>query len=247
MTIAEQIVRAKNDYYEVYNAGNYTERENFWHNVWYEPDGSLRTYYRNAFGTWCNVNTFKPIYLDEVIQITGTNGIEMFKSFNRNRGADAELLDMSEFCRHFDFSGITTADSLFRDARVKNVTVNLEDCTNMSYAFAHVNGGAFENITLKVSGKCTNYTNAFANTTTLKTITFTDDSLIAANIGFAQSKSLTKESIISIINALSADATNKTLTLNKIAVVAAFGTDYDSSTEWTTLKNSKSNWTIALS
>lgn len=61
------------------------------------------------------------------------------------------------------------------------------------------------------------------------------------------SKVLTKASIISVINALSLNTTGTTLTLNKTAVQNAFGTDYDSSTEWVTLKNSKSNWTITLS
>ena len=66
----EQKVKELNDELEsiLYgtDTGGRSWRENFWHNIWYEPDGSLRTYYRNAFGTWCNVNTFKPIYIDEL-------------------------------------------------------------------------------------------------------------------------------------------------------------------------------------
>ena len=51
----------------------------------------------------------------------------------------------------------------------------------------------------------------------------------------------------SIINALSTETTGTILSLNKSAVQKAFGTtNLDSSTEWTTLKNLKSNWTITL-
>lgn len=64
-------------------------------------------------------------------------------------------------------------------------------------------------------------------------------------------KVLTKESILSMMQTLSDTVDGKTLTLNSAAVDAAFETsvgaaDGSSSSEWTAIVNSKSNWTIAL-
>ena len=73
------------------------------------------------------------------------------------------------------------------------------------------------------------------------------EGVIANNLSMAACSKLSKASIESVINALSTTTTGKTLSLSKTAIQSAFGTNYDSSTEWTTLKNSKSNWTITLS
>lgn len=55
---------------------------------------------------------------------------------------------------------------------------------------------------------------------------------------------LSRASIESVINALSATATGQTLTLSKTAVNAAFGST--ATADWQALKASKSNWTISL-
>lgn len=63
---------------------------------------------------------------------------------------------------------------------------------------------------------------------------------------------LNRESIESVINALSPTATGKTLTLKKAAVNNAFKVDVDDPTtypedsDWYKLRNSKSNWTISF-
>ena len=231
---------------EVYKAGKQAERENFWHNIWYKADGTVRTDFQFMFGNSWDADNFKPIYLEEIIRVTASNASGMFKFFNRNGTTKTEPIDLAEFCSHFDFSNTTTTREMFCDARVKNVTVDLSNSADCTSLFNNGNGGTVDNIHIKITEKCTNLLSAFVSANKLKTIIFTDDSVIAANIDLKWSP-LTKESIISVINALSAEATGKTLTLKKTAVQAAFGTDYDSSTEWTTLKNSKSNWTIALS
>lgn len=62
---------------------------------------------------------------------------------------------------------------------------------------------------------------------------------------------LTKQSIINVINALSATVTDQTLTLNANAVKVAFeknsgAKDGNTSEEWLALIATKSNWTITL-
>ena len=62
---------------------------------------------------------------------------------------------------------------------------------------------------------------------------------------------LSKASIENIIGCLSTDSTGQSITLSQTAVKKAFETsaganDGNTSTEWTTLANSRSNWTISL-
>ena len=234
---------------EVYNQGvtdgRQAEREEFW-------DGFFKSkfwYGRFSGGGW-NVDTFKPIYPQEKITPSGashqTSVERMFWKFGMEPTYQMPIVDLAEFCSHFDFSQVTNADDMFWDARAKNINIDLSSCTKLLSTFRGGNGGSLDNITLTVSELCTNFGNAFLAQTSLKNITFTDNSVIAASIKFAQSP-LNKQSIISVINALSSTASGQTLTLKKTAVQSAFGTNYDSSTEWTTLKNSKSNWTISLS
>lgn len=104
---------------------------------------------------------------------------------------------------------------------------------------------SIETIVLLDVNSRTTFSNTFASCTLLKEIRMSGE--IGNNIVFAACVSLSKDSIISIINTLSPTIQSKTLTLNEEAVQTAFGTtDLDSSTEWNTLKSSKSNWTITL-
>lgn len=85
----------------------------------------------------------------------------------------------------------------------------------------------------------TDYPNTFMNCASLKNITIVGT--IGKSISLAQSP-LTKESIMSVFNALSTEVTGQTATFKKTAVDAAFSAD-----EWEALKATKTNWTYALS
>jgi hypothetical protein len=227
--------------------GKQAEREEFWHDVWYEEDGSLRKNFVNGFsGSSWNEKTFKPIYPPEKITTATGGGCKgMFYYFNRNTRFNNSPIDMTDFCKHFSFENCTDLTSLFQDARAENIDIDLSNCTNATNLFNMGNGGSVDNVRIKITDKCTNFTSAFASASSLKTLIFTEDSIIAQTIDLKYSP-LSKESIVNTINTLSTETTTKTLTLKKTEVQNAFGTDYDSSTEWTTLKNSKSNWTITL-
>ena len=86
------------------------------------------------------------------------------------------------------------------------------------------------------------FNKCFDNCGLLENITIEGE--IPLSISFAQSTKLTKESIKSIINALSATASGQTLTLSATAVTNAFGSV--TAVEWTSLIGGKSNWTISL-
>lgn len=89
----------------------------------------------------------------------------------------------------------------------------------------------------------------FYNCNVLENLTFTG--VIGATFSLQWSTKLTKASITSIVNALSTTTSGLSVTLSKTAVNKAFKTsvganDGSTSTEWTTLIATKSNWTISL-
>ena len=93
------------------------------------------------------------------------------------------------------------------------------------------------------------YNAAFRNNHSLKNIVF--EGVINGDIDFRWSTLLTKDSIISIINALNTSASSLTCTLSKTAINKAFETseganDGQYSADWSSLVASRSNWTISL-
>lgn len=242
MTISEQIVRAKTDYDDVWDAGKQAERERFWDT--YQDYGN-RTSYAYAFAGdgWVSTELLPPKY-PMILGKGSTNNLGIFKHFNTT---SEKRYDMTGICRLLDCSQASVLTEMFADSRVENITLDLSNCTTATSMFhCGTRGGNIDKVYLKVTSKLVSAASMFNYCRNLGTLRFTEDSEIVTSISLNLSP-LTKESIISVINALSAEVTGKTLTLKKTAVQAAFGTDYDSSTEWTTLKNSKSNWTIALS
>ena len=79
----------------------------------------------------------------------------------------------------------------------------------------------------------------FANCISLSEIKFFGIIPATLNMGACP---LSKESLISVVNALSSTATGQTLTLKKISVNNAFTDD-----EWNALIGAKTNWKITLS
>lgn len=236
---------------EVYNKGGIDGAQSEYDRFWdaYQQNGN-RTHYGGAFGgTGWTKDTFKPKY--PIIPVGTVVCDFMFYNFNRISvsGAD-DLVDFADI--NIDFSGSKRFANTFQDARIKNLFVDASNATNMSSAFNAGNGGYIENLTLKVTSKVTTFSSTFAYQKYMKEIRFTDDSEIAVNISFNTSTNLTKESIESIVNALSSSASGKTLTLSLAAVNNAFETsdgaaDGSTSTEWTALIATKTNWTISLS
>lgn len=258
MTIAEKIERAMLDYTAVRDAGfnegfvngerdgieqgKQAEREKFWDN--YQDYGN-RTAYGGAFAGqgWVKTGLLPPKY-PMILDNSMSTNYYIFNCFNQYGTA---RYDMSEICKLLDCSNAPRLNSMFENANVENITIDMSNCQMASYMFGcGMGGGSINKVYLKVTEKLTTASGMFSSCVDLETIRFTEDSVINIALSFSSSP-LSKESIESIINALSPTATGKTLTLKKTAVQNAFGTDYDSSTEWTTLKNSKSNWTITLS
>lgn len=166
----------------------------FWD--FYQQNGN-RTDYKYAFyglGVW-NDATFKPKYS---IELEGTP-TAMCQWLGRGDGV---TVDMSK--RDIDASKITSAQAMFMNANVKNVSLDLSACRSLSGTFNNQDGGGYvENITLKVTEELTNASQAFNKCTALTNLTFTEDSVIACNgLNLSTATNLTHDSLMSIINAL---------------------------------------------
>jgi hypothetical protein len=202
--------------------GRQSQLEEFWTNFWASlkhKDGTGYGLYAAFCGGGWNKNTFKPIYPYEPVVVDGQGGCEMMRYFNRNAPHNSEIIDLTEFCKHIDFSQATVLYNTFADARAKNITADFSNATSLLSCFACSNGGYINNITLKVSEKCT-FINTFLYCASLSNLTFTEDSIIAADINLSYSSLLTHDSLMSTINVLkdfSGTTTTKTLTLHAAA------------------------------
>ena len=95
-----------------------------------------------------------------------------------------------------------------------------------------------------------NLTNIFYRCDSLENIVFGGE-IVQTGISFQWSTNLSRESITNIINALSLNVADKTMTFSKTAVNKAFETseganDGNTSAEWLNLIATKPGWTISL-
>lgn len=95
----------------------------------------------------------------------------------------------------------------------------------------------------------TKYTNTFQYSYVLEHM-IVEGTIAQNGFNVRWSTNLDKESITSIINALSTTTSGLTVTLSKTAVNNAFGIDVDDPTtypegsEWYELRHSRDNWTV---
>lgn len=207
MSIAEQIIRAKTDYDEVYAAGveagklqggydegyeegKQAEYDRFWDN--YQQNGE-RVDYTNGFGSCWTKETFKPKY-----DIKPTNAY-MFMRF-----APLDKVDMVEHLEKLgitlDFSNCTNCQYGFYGAKISRLGVmDLRKIKGAS-AVGVLSTSYLKTIDLlKVSEEQTDL-NWFSDTSALENITI--EGVIDANLNMSKSSLLTKDSLMSIINAL---------------------------------------------
>lgn len=225
-------------YGEGKEAGKQAEYDSFWDS--YQEYGAKR-YYGGAFaGTGWTEKTFKPKY--DMTNIYNTNNMffdcgikDDLTQILDNLGLTMSLDDnCSNATMMFAYSDFTRLPEL-----------NMVSCTT-STVFA--NTPNLETIDkIKVS-ETTTYNAWFNNCYALKNVIF--EGVIAQNgLNFQSSHNLSRESITSIIYALSPITTGLSITLSKTAINNAFsgggvwGVD---SAAWTSLVNLRSNWTITL-
>lgn len=238
MSISDKLATIAENEQKVYEAGQKSEYNRFWNS--FQNNGERRGY-RNAFGAIWTDEMFKPKYPFGNI----TDAYMMFGGTNIKNIPDLTIKGSSQYCFynaaavehigvitvHDEMYGICSGCSSL--VTIDKLVINYTNTSGKNHSALFNGCSALENIVIEGEFK--------------------------GGVTFQYSSKLTKDSITSIINALSSTATGKTLTLSKAAVDYAFeeldlaedGTmnNYmpgSSSTEWLTLAGTKTNWTISL-
>lgn len=194
----------------LYTGGVQAEYDRFWNN--FQQNGKRVSYWYGFSGAGWTEETLKPKYTISFNEATNTTQHAAGMFYRCGEGAyNGKLescIDFSKIQHLFDFSGLKSARHTFNSAFIKNLYVDLSNCEVAQGTFARAWGGMIENLTLKVTEKLTQCTDMFSGSTATQ-IFFTEDSVIACNGFDFNSCDLTKESLLTILNAL-ADKSNDT-------------------------------------
>lgn len=234
MTIAEKLLRAKADIDEVYEAGKKSQYDEFWDS--YQNNGA-RNYYILAFGGegW-NDKTFRPKY-NIAVQ---SDSFQMFRST-----AITDLVAaLNRAGVTLDFSKATSFTQVFHSAALTRIgTIDTTNAPSVTFTQLFFNCQkliTIEKLILSNNGT-QKYSQTFQGCDALVNLTI-EGVIGQTGVSFQQSKSLSKASITSIINALSTTTSGLSITFSKTAVNNAF----PDTSGWNALIGTRSNWTINL-
>lgn len=203
MSIADKLQIIAENEQKVFNAGAKSEYDRFWDEL---QENGNRIHYFNAFASaiWTK-ETFKPKY-PIIIDTKGTTNqnycVGIFANFMRNQDDD-ECIDLNDIGVKIDFSKAGIVQNVFQNSKFENVEVDFSNAQIATNAFGMGNGGGIRNITVKVSDKLTQANNFFYYNAGLRTLTFTEDSVIAFNnMNLSHATLLERDSLMTVINAL---------------------------------------------
>lgn len=226
---------------KVYDAGIEWEHNEFW-NV-YQNNGS-KTTYNYAFAYW-DKNIFTPQY--NIIPLT-MSGI--FYGFNSNNvealDLKKRLLDLGVMLDFSKISGVTSY--AFWSANISILPeLDFRTATGFEGTFSRSKIQEIEKLMLNQKGS-QSFSNTFSYCTDLKELNVVGSIGNDFDIHWSP---LSKDSILSIFNALLDTAIGKTISFSLSAVNKAFedtesAGNSSTSDEWKTLLNTKPNWTVTL-
>lgn len=216
MSMADKLVAIAENEQKVYDAGKQEQEAFFWDSVQNRGIGGVT--YTSRFRDW-NFPNAEKIYNPKY-----------------------DFYHPSKYSATNAFREWTKISDILKDNYFDRAQCHLE--YTFYYSISLVNAR-----TLYVR-EDTTFTGPFLGCSKLEEIRFSG-SIGQNGISFVNSSKLSKASIESTINALSSTKSGLTVTFSKTSVDKAFETSLDAndgstSSEWTTLRNSKSNWTISL-
>lgn len=238
MSIADKLQTIAENVPKVYEAGKQAEYDAFWDEA--QKNGT-RTDYNFAFSAdmWTKEN-FKPKY--PIRPTIAYNTFAYMGQYLTSLSATRRL-DFRDLCV-LDVSLCTESQNMFF-ANKQVVALGVMDFRSMNEVNRVFNAAEnleiVEKIILKDDG-AQSFTSVFYNCKSLATIAI--EGIIGKSFDIGWSP-LTKDSISSVINALSTAASGQTATFSKTAVNNAF-TGGSTGSEWQTLIATKPNWTISL-
>lgn len=248
MTIAEQIVQAKQDYDAVYDAGYEKGKsegggDDYYNEFWdiYLDNGNKTNFQGSFFGNgWTDVtfNPNRPLHIKSAVNTFAGSKITDYAAIAERIGG-------------IDFTGCTTFNLTWQTSSITRIgTVDFSSATAsgaLNNTFYICN--EFKTLEKCIVSKENTFPNTFVRCGKLEHIRFEGE--IGNNISFADSSLLSSASLESIVNHLSVASTGQSLTLSKKAVNKAFETseganDGSTSAKWATLIGTRPNWTIVL-
>ena len=252
MNIADKVLRAKDDFDAVFDAGKQVEYDRFWDS--FQKNGTRVNYWYGFTGYGWTPKTLNPKYPVNIVDTydTAQYGIALFARANSSANTsypDKEYINFNNIADKFDFSQLRRADNLFDSAKFINVIADLSGCFRANYAFGTTWGGGIRSLKLKVSEELQTVTAMFTNSQ-LSKIEMMEGSVWAVSISFTKCP-LDKASFISIVGSLSTTTSGLTVTFNKAAINSAFGINvddpstYPEGSEFYTLRNRRANWTFS--
>ena len=243
MSIAEKLTTVAENVPKVYGAGEEAGKKTAYDEFWdsYQENGTRINYIAGFGGEGWTNKTFKPKY-----DITPEYADNLFQS-SRITNLKQALIDCGV---KLDMSGTKQSQYFLRSAQITVLPeIDTTSMKNINSLFAYAaNLTTITKLILKDDGSQV-ASNAFNGAT--KLVTMIVEGTIGQNFDLSPCTKLSKESITSVINALSSTTTNMKLTLSKTAVNNAFGINVDDATtypegsEYYNLRHSKDNWTIS--
>lgn len=204
-----------------YVAGDYQ-----YHRFWdaYQDCGNRQAYDLAFAGACWTPQTFKPKY---IIRPGGVSNQYMMFARTTLDVLDESVIDTSQ-CTAFQMS--------FYLSSLKSITLDVSSLSNCQAAFSQ--DGLLETVVMKNVQENCKFPDSFSGCNRLANLTVTGTIGTTLDVHWSP---LSKDSILSVFDALSATCTGQTATFKKTAVEAVFTTE-----EWDALIATKTNWTIAL-
>lgn len=231
-TDTEGVVINADYYQDVENFNEDSEYDKIWNAI---QNNGTRRYYYAGFANWID-EAFYPKY--DIVPLSNCNML-----FHNCR-----IVDLIQRCKDcgitIDFSQATSTNEMFAYNPVLERVPVVDASSSNSVVYMFCNCNALKEVEKLILPLTTNseYTKMFQNCYALEEIIV--EGAIFRDFDIHWSTKLNKESITSIVNVLSDDATGQTLSLSSTAVTNAFGST--TADEWTALVATKQNWTISL-
>lgn len=219
---------------EVFDTAQKSQYDKFWDTL--QQKGNRKDY-EGAFGGW-HEDIFIPKY-----DIKPTEASYMFRGF-------ANEIDMVEHLKKLgitlDFSNCQSFSNFLLWSQIKRLGIIDSRASNNITFYVALKLQTIDLLIIKDDGSTSMN---FQDCNSLKQIVI--QGVIGKNLNM-QWCPLSKDSIISVVNALSQTTSNLTVTFKKTAVNNAFGINVDNpstypeGSEFYSLRNSKSNWTFSF-
>ena len=218
--------------------------DDFWGNL--QDYGNSKDYIATFGAAWTE-ETFKPKY-----DFIPTNAYMMFRSNTLKIDLEQYLTNLGV---KLDLSKATNLQYLFYNSAFTRIgLVDATSCINATVFDSTFNNCknliTIDKIILRTGSTAEFNSAAFNGCSALENITM-EGQIKKSGLNMKSCTKLSKASIENIISCLSTESTGQSITLSQTAVKKAFETssganDGNTSAEWTTLANTRSNWTISL-